>query len=464
MPQLHIPPHVSASPKHDAFGALVTAVHRTLDGIALTRCVVAIEHALNADADLAGLLQRAVAVLGDALQAERVAIYGKSDRHDAAVRTRAMWTADAADTGADWIHGVPLLTDRDHDRALEASRPRGIRCPSDCDIQLPNCPLRGACSSVIEPMRIGPDHFGSLAVHGITGREWSELERIAVRQVAFRLGLEIGRRRQELLRGDLAAGSANLSMTVLHQVATPVTVLNCVIEQMTADEIDDSRQPLLAAARVECEHLLKMCGDLQTLVADELVADSGTCDVVRAVASSVHSARDRRADSTIAVTVVGEIPAARISDRALRRMLGELLDNAQRYSSRPARLDVTISATAGRVRIRVRDRGDGMSGARATYVADPFVRLDPAMRVQPGGAGLGLAVVQRLASDAGGSLWVSPRPDRPGTQVVVEVPTEWQAAQPAPAHERALGRVHASRVELLPSSQSGSTQDSGLVS
>jgi two-component system osmolarity sensor histidine kinase EnvZ len=92
---------------------------------------------------------------------------------------------------------------------------------------------------------------------------------------------------------------------------------------------------------------------------------------------------------------------------ALRRALSNLIDNALRYAGEPVEVEARMEA--GRVVIEVLDRGPGIPEAEAERLKQPFTRLDVA-RSGRGGAGLGLAIVERVARAHGGRLELLARP------------------------------------------------------
>lgn len=85
----------------------------------------------------------------------------------------------------------------------------------------------------------------------------------------------------------------------------------------------------------------------------------------------------------------------------LARMLDNLLENARKYGKTPStgRTDVTIvtRAIGERMELVVRDRGQGIPDDQLALVLRPFYRVNTA-RTQADGTGLGMAIVQRIAS------------------------------------------------------------------
>jgi two-component system osmolarity sensor histidine kinase EnvZ len=101
---------------------------------------------------------------------------------------------------------------------------------------------------------------------------------------------------------------------------------------------------------------------------------------------------------------VGPFPFARM---ALRRAIGNLIDNALRHAGEP--VEVAARREGADVVIEVLDRGPGIPAGEAERLKRPFTRLD-ASRGGRGGAGLGLAIVDRVARAHGGRLELASRP------------------------------------------------------
>lgn len=92
--------------------------------------------------------------------------------------------------------------------------------------------------------------------------------------------------------------------------------------------------------------------------------------------------------------------------RALRRVVGNLLDNAVKFAGAA---EVVVRLAAGRVEIAVLDRGPGIPADQLDAALQPFVRLEASRNRDSGGTGLGLAIAQRLAQALGATLQLAPR-------------------------------------------------------
>jgi two-component system osmolarity sensor histidine kinase EnvZ len=111
----------------------------------------------------------------------------------------------------------------------------------------------------------------------------------------------------------------------------------------------------------------------------------------------------------------------RIKPTSLSRIANNLIDNALAYGAPP--VEVSASAADERVVIDVADRGSGIAAADVERLKQPFTRASEARARNDGaaGAGLGLAIVDRIARLHGGSFDLVPR-DGGGTIARVTLP------------------------------------------
>ena len=90
-----------------------------------------------------------------------------------------------------------------------------------------------------------------------------------------------------------------------------------------------------------------------------------------------------------------------VAPTALRRAVTNLVNNALRHGGAP--VEVAAGRDGARVVIEVLDRGPGIPASQVERLKQPFTRLNEA-RGAEGGAGLGLAIVERIARAHGGTL------------------------------------------------------------
>ncbi len=112
-----------------------------------------------------------------------------------------------------------------------------------------------------------------------------------------------------------------------------------------------------------------------------------------------------------AVSLTGRTNAQITSKpHALRRILGNLIDNALKFGGTAA---VSLQTRSDKdILIMVRDNGPGIPEDQLQAVLQPFYRLERSRNRDTGGTGLGLAIAHQLAQAIGGSLTLSNHPDR----------------------------------------------------
>ncbi|MFJ9028169.1 ATP-binding protein [Streptomyces sp. NPDC102274] len=93
----------------------------------------------------------------------------------------------------------------------------------------------------------------------------------------------------------------------------------------------------------------------------------------------------------------------------LARVLGNLLDNAQRHAH--ASVTASVYRSGGQLVLAVADDGSGVPEAERERIFERFVRLDDARSRDDGGAGLGLAIARDVAARHDGTLTVGRAPE-----------------------------------------------------
>ena len=201
------------------------------------------------------------------------------------------------------------------------------------------------------------------------------------------------------MAGDLAAMERERAMVlagISHDLRTPLSRLRLAIEMSGADretaagmgadveEMDQVIGQFLAFARGEDEPLVE--GDLDALVAE-------------------IAATYRKREAQLRFTP-GTHSATRFAPMAMRRAIGNLVDNALHYAG--GLVEIATRREGGRVLVEVMDRGPGVPQGEAERLKRPFTRLEKA-RSGRGGAGLGLAIVDRIARAHGGRFELAAR-------------------------------------------------------
>ena len=136
----------------------------------------------------------------------------------------------------------------------------------------------------------------------------------------------------------------------------------------------------------------------------------------------------------------------------LEQVLGNLLDNAAKYTEPGGRIIVTVAREEDAAVIRVRDTGIGIEPDMLPQVFEMFAQADGSLARTRGGLGLGLSLVRKLVELHGGG--VEARSDGPGrgSEFVVRLPVGrlLLAPDPAPAPPATAGRLRILIIEDNP--------------
>lgn len=340
--------------------------------------------------------------------------------------------------------GFPLgLYDRDGDRIAgpgpEHLIPRyvpGRRGSGPRAIPLPD----GRRVLLIAPPPIAGEHDWEWHIVGLLG-----LLAIAIALAAWPVSRRLTRRLERLAERMDALGEGDLSARVdirgHDEIARLATRFNRTAERIEA--LVGAHKSLLAHASHELRSplaRLRMAAELlgeqaPPALHDELVRNVRELDelVEEILLMSRLDAQTRQADPQEAVDLLTlcQEEAARVGAtvsgspvtllgeaRLLRRLIRNLLENAQRHGAKP--ITANLSQTDQTVTLRVCDAGAGIDDAYREKLFEPFFR-PPGASESAGGYGLGLALVRNIARKHGGDVHYE-APANGGSCFVVRLP------------------------------------------
>ncbi len=140
-----------------------------------------------------------------------------------------------------------------------------------------------------------------------------------------------------------------------------------------------------------------------------------------------RTAEDHRAlmlDRGLQLTV--EVPRAPVmvngDETRLAQVLGNLLNNAAKFTRAGGRVTLGLSPEGGSAEIRVRDTGAGIEPGLLETMFEPFTQGTQTLARSEGGLGLGLALVKGLVALHGGDVTAASGGSGRGTEVVVTIP------------------------------------------
>ncbi len=260
----------------------------------------------------------------------------------------------------------------------------------------------------------------------------SELGQLAHAFNAMAEGLERNERLRQTMVGDVA-----------HELRTPIGNLQGYLEAVR-DGVLEPSPDLISSLHDEAVHLGELVSDLQDLSlldAGQITLDVTAVDAAESVGHAVRAAAGRAEQA--GVSLRSEVCADLTPIAADARRLGQVLRNlvANAITHTPHGGSVVVSAEPGQpgptetatVRLTVRDSGRGIDPAHLPHVTERFYRVDPSRHRSTGGAGLGLAIVERLVGASGATLTIDSMVGE-GTAVIIHWPAAAGPAHGAPDH------------------------------
>jgi two-component system OmpR family sensor kinase len=199
---------------------------------------------------------------------------------------------------------------------------------------------------------------------------------------------------------DAAARQEAFAADVAHELRTPLAVLSLELDRLDSADASRLKGDVAAMRRLIDQLMLLAQIDAATAaqIAPETVPLSDVAtDVVTLLAPGVIAA-----GRTIMLEAQAEAPLVRGRREAIAAALRNLIENAVRAT--PAGGVVQVHVGPG-TSIRVRDEGPGLSPDRLHDLVRRHSRADHASK---DGAGLGLAIVERIMAAHGGTLTTDP--------------------------------------------------------
>jgi two-component system, OmpR family, sensor histidine kinase MtrB len=218
---------------------------------------------------------------------------------------------------------------------------------------------------------------------------------------------------------------ARFAADVSHELRTPLTTMLGALDlvEQTANDLPPDGKEALGLLHSEVTRFERLVADLLEMSRtdagnkDLLVEDVRLADFVREAlarrALAIRSAHqvDVRCDDVDVVI--------RADKRRLERILGNLMDNADKHGG--GLTGVSVTAGPETARVLIDDIGPGVPEDERHRIFERFARGSGSNRTRTEGAGLGLALVARHVSAMGGTVTVTTSPSG-GARFTVELP------------------------------------------
>jgi signal transduction histidine kinase len=217
--------------------------------------------------------------------------------------------------------------------------------------------------------------------------------------------------------------------SVTHELKSPLASLQLCLETLGREGLEgDARERLRRMMLEDVDRLRAFIDDVLEAIRLPYarpgmlnLSDVSLAQLVEQCAASVR-ARHKLEPTEVLVDVDPEIVVS--TDRAaLEIVVKNLIDNAAKYSERPARVEVVARRVSNEtVRVEVSDNGIGIDRKDLKRVFHRFYRVEDQEVRERRGTGLGLFVVWALVKQLGGKVQASSEGRGQGTTMRVELP------------------------------------------
>ena len=219
------------------------------------------------------------------------------------------------------------------------------------------------------------------------------------------------------MAGDLARTDADRTLIlagVSHDLRTPLARLRLGIEMSGAPEDE------ITAMVADIEEMDRIIGQFLDFGRGVPQEPLEQVDIRRMVLDLIEPYRLRGTLVTLSLPENMAELLVQARSLPLRRALANLIVNALRYAGTALPLDVSVEVDAEQLSIEVADRGPGIPPDQVDRMRHPFTRLEQA-RSNTKGAGLGLAIVERIMQSHHGRLDLLPR-EGGGLRAILRIP------------------------------------------
>ncbi len=201
---------------------------------------------------------------------------------------------------------------------------------------------------------------------------------------------------------------------VSHELRTPLFSTQGLIETLLHGAVDDKKvnRDFLAKALNNIERLnslLEELIDISRIESGEMKLRLRFFDIVPVLQAAAADMQTYAEQRRITVTYNGptDAPLEVFGDKErLRQVAVNLMENAIKYSEKGGTVTLTLTSTADRAEIIVKDTGIGIAPQHLPRIFERFYRVDKDRNRDVGGSGLGLAIVKHIVEAHGSNITV----------------------------------------------------------
>ena len=278
-----------------------------------------------------------------------------------------------------------------------------------------------------------------------------------VRELAANLS-EADRRKNEFLA------------TLAHELRNPLAPISNAVQVLRRRDVRDgaveSSAELLERQVAQMSRLVDDLIDMSRITSGRIELRKERVDLSTVVNQAVETTRAQYRSMGQDLTItMPEDPVILYADPArLTQVIGNLLNNACKFSNKGGKVWLTAKPENGDVVIQVRDQGIGMTPDEIPRVFDMFTQLDTSLDRSRDGLGIGLTLVRTLVELHDGSVTVHSEGRGHGSEFIVRLPRVARGeTMPASNHDSPAPAIPRRRILIVDDNEDGATSLSMLL-
>ena len=204
---------------------------------------------------------------------------------------------------------------------------------------------------------------------------------------------------------------------VSHELKTPISAIIGFLETLNDGAMDDTenRQRFLDIVLKHSKRLNSIVEDLLSLSRLEQKTEgleiefekTDICSIISSVAALYEKTADQK---NITITQTCQSVFLNCNSTLLAQAIGNLVDNAVKYSHENSEISITASQNDKSVIVKITDSGIGIPPEHTDRIFERFYRVDKGRSRDLGGTGLGLAIAQHIVFSHNGTISVQSIP------------------------------------------------------
>ncbi|MDR1581587.1 MAG: HAMP domain-containing protein [Synergistaceae bacterium] len=210
---------------------------------------------------------------------------------------------------------------------------------------------------------------------------------------------------------NLVSSQKRLMSDISHEIRSPLQRMEaaCALLRM---EPERKGEKYIDRLELEIKRINDMVEELLFLTGggDMDMARPETAELDEIIKSIIQDADFENGGETKKINA--DIPKLYVlgNPPLLKRAIGNVIQNAIRYTAPEAGIEINARMEEGRVIVVVRDHGQGVAEEELVKIFLPYYRTDKARERSGGGIGLGLAITKRIIENHGGDVAASNAP------------------------------------------------------